>query len=61
MDLVTSCKMILARVCVYNPVVLEKINGFVRSKKQIYEALKYQNPSQITIIFDSLPRTFKGG
>ena len=25
MDLVTSCKMILAKVCVYNPVVLRKI------------------------------------
>ena len=25
MDLVTSCKTILAKVCVYNPVVLKKM------------------------------------
>ena len=30
MDLVTSCKMTLAKVCVYNPVVLRKIQCNVR-------------------------------
>ena len=28
-DLVTSCKMIFAKVLVYNPVVLEKMRGWL--------------------------------
>ena len=36
MDLVTSCKMILAKVFVYNPVVLKKnIHGSITLRTQV--------------------------